>query len=70
MSTHTPYVQLRETIVDSFQTHILLAGIILFGSKEKRVSIGKYLETRALTITDPKRALNICSSSRMLLLEF
>ena len=26
--------------------------IILFGSKEKRVSIGKYLETRALTITD------------------
>ena len=94
--------------------------IILFGSKEKRVSIGKYLEMRALTITDqvrnlgvlidsdltfsshikavtkavtkrninrikgfvskkdqekliihlPKRAVNICSSSRTLLLEF
>ena len=35
--------------------------IILFGSKEKRVSIGKYLKTRALTITDQVRTLRLDS---------
>ena len=37
--------------------------IILFGSKEKRVSIGKYLETRALTITDQVRNLGVLIDS-------
>ena len=46
MSVRVNFLQLNEDKTE----------IILFGSKEKRVSVGKYLETRALMTVDRLRS--------------